>query len=250
MGISIAILATAASLGGIFGDVYRDMEWAAVQLKGQDAATIVLSVVLIVLSFQKGARARLFQLGLFGYFAYTYATYSFGPALNPLFILYIALLSLSVLSLVIGFNGALAIPIRTNFKRVFLLAGLYLIFLALMLTIMWVGDIIGNLRGEPLFHNPTGEPFLVVYALDLGFVVPTSLYGAVALFRRKRLGYILACFMLVKSTTLGIALVAMAIALYAHGYGLETFLVAVWGILGIAGFILSLLFLRMLRIDV
>ena len=249
LGTSIAVLAVIASLGGIFGDVYRDIEWAAAQMKGQDAATIVLSAVLFALSFQRGVKSRLFQLGLFGYFAYTYTTYAFGPALNPLFIVYVALLSLSILVLITGFNRAARFTVIAESRWISITAGLYLILLSVMLGTIWTGDIIGNLRGAPLFENPTGEPFLVVYALDLGFVIPVSIYGAVNLFRKKRIGYIVTCFMLVKSATLGFALIAMTVALYLQGYGLEMFLVVLWGIIGAAGLLLSILFLRRLRVE-
>jgi len=112
-----------------------------------------------------------------------------------------------------------------------------------MLTFLCVGDIIGNLKGQPLLYNPTGEPFLEVYVLDLGFVIPAFLVGSILLFKKIKLGYILTAIMLIKSTTMGLALFGMTLALYFSGYGLEWFLVYLWGGLGIIGFILSIFFL-------
>ncbi|MBN1223917.1 MAG: hypothetical protein JXB23_11775 [Candidatus Aminicenantes bacterium] len=248
LGFILAFLAFFASLFGLFGRVYRDSDWAASQLKGQDLVTILVAFVLVVLLFFDAAKTELILAGLFGYLAYTYVTYVFGPELNPMFLIYIALMSLSVFALVLVFRQIGRLEVSPVSGRIFVVSSIYLIVVAVMLSILWLADIMGNLKGKPFLPNPTGEPLVTVYALDLGFVIPAMLYGAINVLRKKFWGYIVAGVMLVKSTTLGFALMAMAVTLSIRGHGLDLFLAVFWSVLGLVGLVLSLFFLRALPI--
>lgn len=247
--ILIAGLGIFASLFGIFGDIYTDHPWTVAQLIGQDVATIIIAAVLILLTRFNNAKVILVQTGIFGYFTYTYITYTFGPTLNIMFLPYVAIVSLSVLGLIVTFGQIGKFKISGRPSVVFTISGIYLIVLAGMLGCMWLADLISTMRGTPLFANPSGEPFLTVYALDLGFVVPISLVAAIQLFRKKQLGYILTTFMLVKSTTVGLALIAMALSLALKNYGLDIFLTILWFVIGGLGLVLSIITLKQLQIE-
>jgi len=247
--ILIAGLGIFASLFGIFGDIYTDHPWTVAQLIGQDVATILIALTLLVTIRYNGVKTNLVQAGIFGYFTYTYVTYTFGPALNIMFLPYVALMSLSVLGLIVTFGQIGKYQISGRPSVVFTISGVYLIVLAAMLGCLWLADLVSTLRGTPLFANPSSEPFLTVYALDLGFVVPISLVAAIQLFRKKQLGYILTTFMLVKSTTVGMALIAMALSLALKNYGLDIFLTILWFVIGGLGLVLSIITLKQLQID-
>jgi hypothetical protein len=244
LSIVIGVCAIITSVSGLSGNLYSDHPWAAIQLMGQDVVTILLSLLMIFLSFVQNVKVLIIRAGFFGYFAYTYITYAFGPTLNYMFILYVLLMSLSVLGLILIFVQLSAYHIQAEQSFIFPVTSLYLFLVALMLAILWLADIFSTLRGAPLLENPTGEPFLTVYALDLGFVIPVSIYAALTLWRKRTIGFLLSGFMLVKTTTMGFALIAMAISLYVYDYGLEIFLLILWGILGTIGLILTFFFLK------
>lgn len=248
LNLIIAILVIIATLFGIFGNIYHNHHWSDSQLVGQDVVSFFIAVIFLSFNFIKGWRILFVKAGLLGYLIYTYVTFSFGPALNVMFFFYVAILSLSILSFIFHFIQINKIKFENNKDIWFTIGGIYLIIVGVMLFFLWVGDIIGNLKGEPLLVNPTGEPLLEVYALDLGFVIPAFIIGAILLFKQNRLGYILTSIMLVKSTTMGFALIGMTISLYIFGYSLEMFLIYLWGSLGIIGLLLTIFFLRKLKV--
>jgi hypothetical protein len=48
-----------------------------------------------------------------------------------------------------------------------------------------------------------------VFAFDLGLILPLTILGAVWLWQHRPWGYVLASYILVKATTMGLALLAM-----------------------------------------
>jgi len=249
VGLILSLLSLLASVLGLFGRVYRDSDWEASQLKGQDAVTILVALGLLLFLFFDTEKTKLILTGLFGYLAYTYVTYVFGPKLNPLFLVYIALMSISIFGLVLLFRQIGRFNLSPTSGWIFRLSSVYLMAVALLLSVLWLADIVGNLKGKPLLANPTGEPLVTVYALDLGFVIPAMIYGGIQVLRKKFWGYILTGVMLVKSTTLGFALMAMALALHIRGHGLDLFLAVFWSVLALVGLGLSLLYLRAVQFN-
>jgi len=85
---------------------YDSVSFAA-QGVAQDAVTLIVAVPLLVAATIMAVRGRLaghlLLSGVLGYFLYTYASYLFGVAYNQLFLLYAALVALSLFA----FIGAL-----------------------------------------------------------------------------------------------------------------------------------------------
>ncbi len=87
----------------IFGrDIYNN---DSVSVVAQDCVTVFLGVPLLILSLvfaRKGyLRARLLLAGTLAYFLYTYMSYSFLSMYNALFLVYVALMSLSLFAFVL-----------------------------------------------------------------------------------------------------------------------------------------------------
>ena len=245
----VPLLAIFAALWGVFTAIYQDHPWAAAQLKGQDMATIFISLFFLTTLSVRTIKIIFIRVGLFGYFAYTYITYALGPAINFLFFVYITIMSLSILGIVLFITRINVYHYITRKRAVDAISAVYLFLIGLMLAILWIADLIGVLSGQPLLQNPTGKPLVTVYVLDLGFIIPLCIFASIQLFRKKQSGILVTGFLLVKSTTLGIALNAMTIALAVSGFAFDWFLAVFWGILGFVGFILSWLFLAGLDIE-
>ena len=241
--IIVPILAIFASLWGVFANSYQDHPWAAAQLKGQDVVTMIIGLIFLITLSVQNIKVSFVQLGFLGYFVYTYITYALGPAINVMFFVYVPVITLSILELVILIMQLNQYEFIIQNKKSFAVSAIYLFAIGLMLAILWISDIIGILRGQALLQNPTGKPLVTVYVLDLGFIIPLCIIGSIQLFRHKQAGILISGFLLVKSTTLGIALNAMTIALSVYGFAFDLFLAVFWGILGIVGFILSWLFM-------
>lgn len=273
LGILIIVLALIAAGAGLFwqspgtayeyptlrGDtalmqgqgLYRyDTVSGAAQEQGNDIVTLVLGIPLLavglVLSRRGSMRGHLLLTGSLGFFLYTYASMSFLTAFNPLFLVYVALFSLSLFAFILALSGIdaqeVAAHVSAHFPRRTLAA--YFFLVALFLTVSWSGLSAGAMRSGQL---PAGmEPYttLVIQALDLGIIVPAAVITAILLWRSKPWGYTLAAVMILKVLTMGTALIAMIVTQWLAGVPLEPVTTVLFGVICLSGLVLAVLTLR------
>ncbi len=202
---------------------------------GWDGVTLFFAVpamVVAALFVARGSlRARLAALGLFGYFAYQYLMYAMFWAIGPLFPLFVVLYPLALLGIVWVVSTldvrALAGQVGSGFPRRTLAA--YVAAMAVLLVVMWVPRIVAGIGGDPVAAGLLGTPTLTVQALDLGLVVPLALATAVLVWRRHRVGYVLAALFSVKAVTMAGAIVAMLLSAWAVEGRLEVVPFAIFG---------------------
>ncbi len=214
----IAVLAIIAAGSGLFwnGLYKNDTKSGAAQEQGNDLVTLVLCVPLLAISTfyaAKGSlRGRLVWTGMIFYFLYTYAMMSFMTAYNQLFLVYVAIYSLSLYTL-----GYSLLTLDVNVVRQSLanapvkVTAVFMFLMSLTLTAMWLGTIV-----PPLLANETPallETYttMVIQAMDLGILVPLGLIIGYLLLRRNAWGYALASIVLIKAATYGTAVLAMAL---------------------------------------
>jgi hypothetical protein len=219
MSAIIAVLALAASAGGLFTELYRDNAWVTPQLLGNDLVTLVVAVPLLIASLilSRGGSQRwqLVWLGMLGYMLYNYAFYLFGAAFNSFFVIYAALVSLSIFALVFGVTHVDANAISQTFKPrtpVKWISG-FMLFIALALGGMWIGQWLAFVASgqTPPSIVASGSPTSIVFALDLSLVVPWMALGAIWLWQRRPWGYVLGAVMILKGAMYTLALIAMAV---------------------------------------
>lgn len=215
----LAVVAAAAGLA--VPDLYRDPALLVPQARGQDLVTLLVGVPLLVSALvaaaRGSARGRLLWLGALGYLAYTYATYAFGARFNPLFLVYVALLGLSVYALVLGLAATDATAFAVRFGRrapTRLVAG-FLLAVAGVTAALWLADVVPATLagGVPTAVREAQTPTSVIHVLDLALVLPALACAGGLLWRRASWGYVLAGVLLVKAATLGLAILAMALFL-------------------------------------
>jgi hypothetical protein len=189
----------------------------AAQAIAQDAVTLLLGLPLliagIVLTRKGSLRGRLLLTGTLGYLLYTYTSYSFLSAYNPFFLIYVALFSLSLFAFILSMMGLDPEMIKQQISDKFPRRGIaiFLWIIAGFLTLAWLGRIVPPLvAGTPPFGLESYTT-LVIQALDLGVIVPTSALTASLLWQGRPWGYTLSAVVLVKGLTMGAALVAMII---------------------------------------
>ena len=244
--ITTAVLSIICSLLGILTPIYSDIEWINAQVRGQDAITIAAAVfLLIALRFRQPAK-EIVTAGISAYLVYTYFFYALEVNLNVLFFCYLAILLLSIILLVRSINFLRTTDTMVP-KNSYRMAGIiFMGIMALILTVLWSGDVIANLTGEPLLKNPTNEPFTIVYVLDLTFVVPAVVYAIVKSVQNKKIGYYLTGVMLIVITVMGLALMGMTGGLMLAGLSFDLFLAVFWAFLGTIGIVLAALYIRSL----
>lgn len=170
---------------------------------------------------------------------YSYLVILFGVAYNPLFLIYVALLSASVagfaLSVVSLDVSQLNRQIRAGFARrtvawtVIVVSGMFLL--------LWLGRIVPGLVAGTAPAGLESYTTLSVQAADLSLVIPLSVVTGILLLRRRPVGYLLAAPVLVFLATMGLGLVGMvtAMALMGTQVGVTDFVPgAITAVVGIA----------------
>jgi hypothetical protein len=250
--IAIALAALASAIGLFFPHVYRfETPWVAPQNRGQDFVTLIALAVMTPTLFaaQRGSsRAKLIWLGLLGYLAYTYAGAALVYRFNELVLIYIALVSCIGTALIAALSGVDAESLANHFDEraprksvvVFMLA------IAIVLCVLWLGQIIPFFtRNElPPMIALANVPTVFVYVFDLGVVVPLSVICAWWLWQRQPWGYVLAGLILVKASTMGLALTSMSVFSVIAKLQVERSLTVVWVALAAAGLGMSCWFFR------
>lgn len=195
----------------------------AAQGKAQDIVTILLGIPLLLYSLylsSKGLiKGRLLLTGTLGYFLYTYVSYVFLWMYNPLFLVYVILMSTSFFSFTLIMMSFDLQNLNIYFSEklpVKFIGGFQIVF-AIVIGMLWLGRIIPPLiagNAPPgLEHYTT----LVIQGIDLGFLVPTAFLSGVLMLKRKPFGYLLSSIIIMKGVTMAAAITAMIIAMVYAG---------------------------------
>ncbi len=241
------LLAVAAGSGLLVDGLYRDAPYFAVQAIGQDFVTLTVALPALAISAllvgRGSGRARLVWLGILAYVLYTYVVAAFAVRFNPLFLVYVALVGLSLYALIWGvattdFAGIKACFTRRTPVRA---ASILLALLAILFYFTWLGETVpALLAGEiPQSVTDNGTPTNAVHVLDMAWILPAMLLTAFWLWRGRAPGYALAGALLTFGTAIVLAVMAMVVSMSLHGLDVALGQAAIFG--GVAAFILGTL---------
>lgn len=220
---------------------------------GADIVTLVIGIPLLItgiLLSRKGTlRGQLLLTGALGYFLYTYTSMCFLTAFNPLFLVYVALFSLSLFGFILSMKNLdvdeVARHIQDGFPRRAIAA--YFIIVAVFLTLAWLGLVASpSLTWTP----PNGLESaitMVIQAMDLGIIVPTAFLTASLLIKKQAWGYALSSVMLLKILTMGAALISMIIVQFLAGVEIDPVTSIIFILISISGIIFGIITLRNIR---
>lgn len=249
LSLLIAVLSALASAGGLFlKGIYRDNAFVTTTWLGNDAVTLLLAVPILIVALIFGARgswmAKLVWLGVLDYMMYNYAFYLFGAAFNVFFLIYAALLGLSIFALIFGLLGLDVTRISQQFteKTPVKWIGGYFLFVAIGLSVVYLMQSIGFvITGQlPAIITLTGHPTNVVFALDLTLLIPWMVVGAVWLIKRQPWGYVIAGILSVKGPLYTLILSVNSLLVMRAGLT-NTSELPLWGTLTVLGLLSSVL---------
>jgi hypothetical protein len=195
----------------------------AAQAIGLDVITLFVGIPLLLAAIYLAAkgslRGRLLRAGVLWYFAYTYLLMAFGGVYNPFFLVYVALYSASIFAFVLSLLSIDVSALPALFARRFARRSIawLVIGIGALLGLLWLGRILPSLASGTPPPGLESYSTLFVQAGDLGLEVPLAMLTGVLLLRRHPAGYLLASVLLVKGTTLGLGLLAMAVAMALAG---------------------------------
>ena len=187
------------------------------QGKASDLVTLVMGIPLLLVSLyftRKGSfRAKFVLTGTLGYFLYTFMSYTFLWMYNSFFIIYVALMSLSLFSFILAMMSFDIETITSNFKEnlpVKFIGG-FQIFLAFAVGMLWLGKIAPSIFKGTVPMGLGHYTTLVIQGMDLGIVIPGAIMSGILLIKRNPYGYLLSSVLIVKFITMLTCISAMMI---------------------------------------
>jgi hypothetical protein len=207
----LAGLVAASSAAGFWkADLYEDSRAVAEMYRGYDLISLAIvtpALIAAVVLSSRSVRASLVWVAALVFLTYNYALYVFGARFNDVFLVHVAIFSLSIFALGLALANLDVARIARSFSNrtpVRAVAGM-LLLLALALGGMWV---VGSLRFALTGELPREASKLVLptamthlgWVLDLGLLVPAYAATAILLWRRSVWGYVLAPSLLVAGT--------------------------------------------------
>jgi len=217
--LATVLLAVVAAGGGlILQNLYRDSLLIKTAWFGNDLITLLLMPVLLAMIYNKrrDQRKHLIWLGIILYMFYNYAFYLFGAQFNWFFLVYAALFSLSLYSLILGLFSVNIKTILESFqdRTHRKLISIFLLGIAVPLGMVEISQCLRFIVSGDEPEIPT-----LILALDLSIVIPNSILSAILLWRNNVWGIVLSAMMLVKSFTYGLVLVVGTTLIGKTGIG-------------------------------
>jgi hypothetical protein len=191
LAIVATLLAAAASAAGIgVANLYRDAPVWVQQARGTDLATLLLAVPVTTAGLW--ASRRRYAAGPAAvvagmlYLAYNYAIFAFAVAMNPLTLVHIAILGLSLWSLVLGARAAVTVSAGLADRLDRRASGGLLVAVGALFGLLWLAQIAattvtGVLPPDLVQAGIATNP---VYALDLAFFLPLCVLAGTGVIRR------------------------------------------------------------------
>ena len=210
-----AILMTVASAGGLFvEELYRDSALYKTIWRANDAITFLVIATLFFSGYARvrNHRTHVIWMGCILYIFYNYAFYLFGAAFNAFFLIYAALVTVSLYTLFLGISEVRQKEAASYDRNTRYAAAAFLSSVAFPLAIVEVGQCVKFIRTGAVPEMPT-----LILALDLSMVIPTLLFTAWLLLKKYPLAYTLAGMMLVKSVFYGLVLMTSSITVSVSG---------------------------------
>ena len=237
-----AAFALATSLFGLCLDWPYAAETAGwrVQAQGQDVGNLLAVLVLTVgvVAARRGS-VRGFQVwvGALGYLVYAFTIYAMTVHFSVLFLGYVAVLGLSLYSLMFALPERPQQSLRPGVRR--LGAGV-LAGIASAFAVLWLAAIVGALVSgrPPVELSETGLPANPVHVLDLAIVLPGMIITAVRA-RRDDLAALMVPALLVFTALMAASIVATLLLSQA-----TPMVVALFGTVTTAGAMIATIMLR------
>ncbi|MCX8061685.1 MAG: hypothetical protein N3D16_03795 [Anaerolineales bacterium] len=231
------------------GLYYWDTVSSAAQMQANDLVTFVLGLPLLAISFwltlRGSLRGRLLLAGTLGFILYTYMSMCFGAAYNPLFLVYVALFSLSLFAFVLVMMSfdipSLPAHFSDKLPRGWIAALLF--FAAGFLLLAWLGRIAATFApgAVPALENTTS---MFIQAMDLGIVVPTCILSGILLLRRDPWGYLLASVGMLKFLTLGVAVSLMGLNMWRVGVPISVVELVIFPTIALTNVLMTIILLK------
>ncbi len=237
--------------------MFRDTAVTAGNARGTDLVILVVAlpalVIAMALTARGSLRAQIVWLGALGYILYNALFFAFAVAFNPLFPVYIAVLSLALWSLVALLMALDVASLRAHFTEHLPIRtiALYLMITTALFALTWLRDIVPalvngttpiSLHGTKMLTNP-------IQVVDFAAGFPLTILAAVWLWQRRAWGYALAGLFLVYGVIEAISVATDQFFGHLSDPTQSAMMTPVFAVIAVIAAIPLVLYLRCLRRD-
>jgi hypothetical protein len=235
--------------------LYRnDSRFTGALFRGTDVITLFVSLPLLLVGYVSHRRGSLhgsiFLIGMLFYFLYIGVTYTFSVIFNALFLVYTALFSASLFSVILALTSfdapSLANKVTPNMPRrgiaIFMfVAGFGTLFL-------WLSELIGPLMTGQAPANLGPYTTMFTHGFDSAVITPVTMVTGIYLLKRKPIGYLFAAPLLILCTIIGVTVIAQTISQAMVGItfpiGVYIGMIGSWVVMGAFAVGLAISFFR------
>ncbi len=213
----------------MWGDgIYKyDSYFKAPLSRGTDLSMLLFSIPILILALlldikKASMKTRVFLVSLMGTFIYYSASYSFGVTYNLLFLVYITLLSCSLLALIMGIRSIDLKELQNNLGESIPFKGIYSfsILSSVALFVAWLPDIISSILAGNTLQLIDTYTTEITYVIDMGLLSPLFLASIYLIVKKDALGYL--SFLILSMICILIAPVLMLQSVFQTVAGIET----------------------------
>ena len=238
--------------------LYRfDTVMSAASFKGVNIVTLVLSIPLLTFAFiqysRNYLRGGLLLISAIPYFLYIGASMTFSIAFNRIFLLYAALLSVSLFTFIVA---STTMDLETLPKHVLTHLphrgiAIFMFIVGVGTFLIWLSDLVSPmLTGEtPVNLGPYTTMF--THGFDIAVITPAMILTGTYLLQRKPLGYLLAPALLVFCAQNGFTVLAATISQMLEGIvfpvGVYIGMVGSWVVMGAFAIGLTIQYFRNIK---
>jgi len=234
LSIPAVLLAVAGSIIALsVKNLYADLTPVFLpQALAQDIANLALVspawLILAALALRGSLRAYLLWLGVLTFTVYNYMIYTFSVPFGPLFLLWVAVLGLSLYALIGGVATVDHEVVKSSFtsQRAITFVAWFLMITAVLFSLLWLSEDVPALfsGNTPQSVIDMALPTNPVHILDLAFFLPAVIITGILLLKRKPFAYTLAPAFIVFLVLTGIPILLTPVVQSVRG---ET---AAWGV--------------------
>ncbi len=240
----ISILMVWASLSGAFGENFyaRDVTIIGASTSGQDLFNLLfvlpLFLVSAVFTVRRAGWALPVWLGCLAYILYGYLVLAFGIYFNGMFLVYVALVGLTLYTLILAIPhiDAQEVMDAMSGKTPTHVLQALIVFIAVLFKVLWLSMVIPSLQAgtvpQELIENRL--PTQPIHIIDLAWIMPGMIITVIAMFRRSPIAFVLAPAFAVLTVLMAAALGAMTLNVVRLGLATDLTLLAIFGVLMLA----------------
>ena len=202
------------------------------QALAQDIANLALIapfwLILAALALRGSVRAYLLWLGVLTFTVYNYVIYTFSIPFEVLFLLWVAVLGMSLFSLIGGVVSMDYQAVASAFtsRRAVQVTAWFLIVTAVLFGFLWLSEdvpaLLSNMKPQSVVDMSI--PTNPVHILDLGFFLPAVIITGICLLKKKAWAYSIAPAFIVFLILTGIPILVTPVVQSAIGQS------AAWGV--------------------